>query len=631
MTGSARSTENRGCALLAVRLLVAICTLWTKQLRESTIGYPSGATDMNNNLGAKVQRRLAAILAADLVGFSRLMGQDEEGTLARVRSLRRDIIEPKVAEHRGRVVKTTGDGFLIEFRSPVEAVRCAIEVLDALAAKAAQEPPEALQLRVGINLGDIIIEDDGDIYGDGVNIAARLEQLAQPGAICISAKVYEEVRDKLPYTFTDHGEKTVRNIVKPVQVYSLLGGSLAAPRPTLAVPDKPSIAVLPFDYMSESRDGEFLADGISEDIIAALSRVRSFFVIARNSTFTYKGRAVNVQQVSRELGVRYVLEGSVRRIRDRVRITAQLIDAATGVHLWGERYDGTVEDIFDLQDRITANVVGAIQPSIRAAEIERARRKRPDSLNAYDLVMQALPHVWSLDATSNEAATRLLDEALKLDPTYPLALSLSSWCSGQRIIYNWSKDPDNDRRDALEKARAAADLASDDPFVLTVLGAAHTITREFQAGLHLIEKALALDPNSAWAWNRSGWLRNFGDDPATGIIHFERAIRLSPFDPMIFNSYAGIGDAHFVAKRYAEAIAWLEKARLANPKAAWINRFLAASYAFVGNQQEAEACVHRLIAASPGLTVRAVRAAPPFSKEVIDRLCEGLQRAGLQE
>jgi len=340
---------------------------------------------------------------------------------------------------------------------------------------------------------------------------------------------------------------------------------------------------------------------------------------------------VNVQQVSRELGVRYVLEGSVRRSRDKVRITAQLVDATTGAHLWAERYDGTVEDIFDLQDRITASVVGAIQPSIRAAEIERARRKRPDSLNAYDRVMQALPYVWSLDVASNQVAHRLLEEALRLDPTYPLALSLASWCSGQRVIYNWSQEPESDRRDALEKARVAADLDSDDPFVLTVLGAAHTITREFEAALYLLNKALTLDPNSAWAWNRSGWLRTFRDDPGTGIDHFERAIRLSPFDPMVFNSYAGIGDAHFVAGRYTEAVTWLEKARLAHPRAAWLNRFLAASYALSGRQQEAEACVERLLTVYPGLTVTAVRTAPPFSQEVIDRLCEGLRQAGLPE
>ncbi|MGO4523649.1 adenylate/guanylate cyclase domain-containing protein [Microvirga sp. 2MCAF35] len=586
---------------------------------------------MSGSGSAKVHRHLAAILAADVVGFSTLMGEDEEGTLAQIRSLRQDLIEPRAAEHRGRVVKTTGDGFLVEFGSPLEAVLFAVEIRDVLASGATGRGTRPLQLRIGINLGDIIRELDGDLYGDGVNIAARLEQLAQPGAICISAKVYEEVRDKLPYSFQDQGEQLVKNIAKPVRVYSLFDGNEAAPQSSPPIPERPSIAVLPFDYMSESRDGEFLADGLSEDIIAALSRIRSFFVIARNSTFMYKGQPVNVQQVSRDLGVRYVLEGSVRRSRDKVRITAQLIDATTGAHLWGDRYDGTVDDIFDLQDRITASVVGAIQPSIRAAEIERARRKRPDSLNAYDLVMQALPHVWSLDEASNQSATRLLDQALKLDPVYPLALSLASWCSGQRVIYNWSTNPEGDRRDALEKAQLAAGLASDDPFVLTVLGAAHTITREFPTARYLLDKALMLDPNSAWAWNRSGWLHTFLDDPQTGIDHFERAIRLSPFDPMVFNTYAGIGDAHFAAGRYPEAVTWLEKARLAHPRAAWINRFLAASYALIGRQQEAEACIQRLLTVYPGLTVAAVRAAPPFNQEVIGRLCEGLRQAGLSE
>ncbi|QRM28522.1 adenylate/guanylate cyclase domain-containing protein [Microvirga sp. VF16] len=578
-----------------------------------------------------VQRRLAAILAADVVGFSALMGEDEEGTLAQIKSLRREIIEPRATDHHGRIVKTTGDGFLVEFSSPTESVQCAVEMQEALTSGCTENAARPLQLRIGINLGEVIFEEDGDIYGDGVNIAARLEQMAQPGSICISAKVYEEVRDKLPYTFRDRGEQAVKNIAKPVRIYSLFDDSVTASPASLALPDRPSIAVLPFDYMSDNRDGEFLAEGLSEDIIAALSRIRSFFVIARNSTFTYKGRAVNVQQVSQELGVRYVLEGSVRRSRDKVRITAQLIDATTGVHLWADRYDGAVDDIFDLQDRITACVIGAIQPSIRAAEIERSRRKRPDSLNAYDLVMQALPHVWSLDAASNEVASRLLNEALKLDPAYALALSLASWCSGQRAIYNWSTHPENDRRDALEKARAAADLDSDDPFVLTVLGAAHAITREFETAVLLLDKALALDPNSAWAWNRSGWLRTFRDDPETGIDHFQRAIRLSPFDPMVFNSYAGIGDAHFVAGRYAEAVQWLERAYLAHPKASWINRFLAASYALDGRQDEAKACVQRLLTTYPGLTVTAVRAAPPFSPEAINRLCEGLRRAGLPE
>jgi adenylate cyclase len=336
-------------------------------------------------------------------------------------------------------------------------------------------------------VGDVMVRG-GDLFGEGVNIAARLQALAQPGEVCISASAYEHARNALPLLYQDLGLYNVKNIAEPVRAFTVQsgGGALSAAAQggidrlkSLPIPDKPSIAVLPFDNIGSDPQDEFLADGIVEDITAALSRVRSFFVIARNSTFTYKGRAVNIQQVSRELGVRYVLEGSVRRVRDKVRITAQLIDAPAGAHLWADHYDGLLEDIFDLQDQITANVVGAIQPSIRAAEIERARRKRPDSLNAYDLVMRALPYVWSLDRASNETATKLLDEALSLDPTYPLAVSLSAWCSGQRVVYNWSSDPEREKRETIEKAQAAADLAGDDPFVLTVLAAALVQSREW--------------------------------------------------------------------------------------------------------------------------------------------------------
>jgi adenylate cyclase len=588
---------------------------------------------MSGAPGPKVQRHLAAIFAADVEGYSRLMGVDEVGTLQTL-TAHREIMDRLIGEHGGRIANTAGDSVLAEFPSVVDAVQCAVEVQEALTI--ANEPlPEGRQVRfrIGVHVGDVMVKG-GDLFGDGVNIAARLQAIAEPGGVCLSDAAHEHVRTALPLAYQDLGSQQVKNIAKPVRVYALRGlkptadpdGSKAFP-----LPDRPSIVVLPFDNMGHDREDEYLADGIVEDITAALSRVRSFFVIARNSTFTYKGQAVTVQQVSRELGVRYVLEGSIRRARDKVRITAQLVDAATGAHLWADRYDGTLEDIFDLQDRITASVIGAIQPSIRAAEIDRARRKRPDSLDAYDLVMRALPYVWSLDAASNATATKLLDEALGLDPTYPLALSLSAWCCGQRVVYNWSRDPEAEKQVAIEKAQSAVDLAEDDPFVLTVLGAALTITKQYQAGLLMIEKALALDPNSAWAWNRSGWLRVFLDDPETGIGHFEKAIRLSPFDPMVFNAYVGIAAAHFVAGRYETAVGWYEKACLTNPKAVWINRILAPAYVFAGRQTEAEAAVRKLLTAYPGLTARAVRSVQSFSERVRDQMSEGLRRAGLPE
>lgn len=581
------------------------------------------------------QRRLAAVLAADVAGYSDLMSKDEEGTLARLRDLKKNVIEPRIRSHHGRLVKTIGDGFLVEFSSPVEAVRCAVELQEEVAA-AAKESSSPFRLRIGINLGDIMVEEDGDIYGDGVNIASRLEQMASPGGICLSGKVYEEVRDKLQYDFEDRGELRFKNIARPIKVYCLLEGldqsEPSVERPPLPpVLDRPSIAVLPFINISKDPEQDYFADGIVEDIIAALSRFRSFFVIARNSTFTYKGRTMNVQQIGRELGVRYVLEGSVRRSGGKVRITAQLVDAATGMHLWAEHYDGIVEDVFDLQDQITASVVGAIQPSIRAAEIERARRKRPESLDAYDLVMRALPYVWSLEYEANREATRLIDKALLLDPSYPLALSLAAWCRGQRVVYNWSTNVLEDKRETLRRAQAAAALVPDDPFILTVLGAALTITREYQRAKSMLDRALSLDPNSVWAWNRSGWLHNYQDEPEIAIQHFERSLRLSPFDPMAFNCDMGIGCAHFIAKRYGEAAQWQEKALMAKPSAPWIHRTLAPAYALAGDIAKARESVGELLKAYPGITISDISQAMAFSKEVMGRFAEGLRQAGLSE
>jgi len=581
------------------------------------------------------QRRLAAVLAADVVGYSGLMSKDEEGTLVRLRDLRRQVIEPGIQAHRGRLVKTVGDGFLVEFASPLAAVRCAVDLQEAVAA-ASDEPVKPFKLRIGINLGDIMIEEDGDIFGDGVNIASRLEQMAPPGGICLSGKVYEEVRDKLPYTFEDQGEHQFKNIGRPIRVYCILlsaDAAVAAGGRKLAAPamDRPSIAVLPFVNLSKDPEQEYFADGIVEDIISALSRFRSFLVIARNTTFTYKGRSVNVPQIGRELGVRYVLEGSVRRSGERIRITAQLIDAATGMHMWAEHYDGVVADVFDLQDQITASVVGSIEPSIRAAEIERARRKRPDNLDAYDLVMRALPYVWSLEYGDNCEATKLLEEALRLDPDYPSALSLAAWCRGQRVVYNWSTNIQEDKRETLRLAQAAAALAHDDPFILTVLGAALTITREFQRAASMLDRALSLDPNSAWAWNRSGWLRDYLDDPETAIDQFERSLRLSPFDPMAFNCEVGIGGAHFIARRYEAAAQWMEKALRSKPSAIWVHRTLAPAYALAGELDKARDSVGELLKDYPEIRISEILQALAFSKEVLDRFAEGLRQAGLPE
>ncbi len=390
----------------------------------------------------RVQRRLAAILAADVVGFSALMGQDEEGTLARVKALQQDVINPALQQHQGRVVKTTGDGFLIEFASPIEAVRCAIAIQKALASG-------PLQLRIGINLGDVIIEPDGDIYGEGVNIAARLEALCDPGGVLISGKVYDEAEGKVEATFEGRGEQQVKNIAKPVRVYAL---GLSSPVATsvfskaLPLPDRPSIAVLPFTNMSGDPEQEYFADGIVEDIITALSHFSRLFVIARNSSFTYKGRAVDVRQVGQELGVRYVLEGSVRRSGERLRLTGQLIDTGSGAHLWAERFDGSMQDIFALQDEMTSRVVGAIAPRLQMAEIERAKRNRPDSLDAYDLYLRALAAVREMTLKDSQEALAYVDRALKIDPEYAVAAGLGAWASTLRVAQNWPVDREVEKR-----------------------------------------------------------------------------------------------------------------------------------------------------------------------------------------
>jgi adenylate cyclase len=584
----------------------------------------------------RVERKLAAILAADVAGYSRLMGADEEGTLAQLKALRRELADPKIKEHRGRTVKTTGDGLLIEFASIVDAVRCAVEVQREMTERNADVPPDRrIEFRMGINLGDVI-KDGRDIYGDGVNVAARLEALAEPGGICVSRVVRDQVRDKLAFSFEDMGEQQVKNIARPVRVHRVLLGerissSEPAVEPPLQLPDKPSIAVLPFQNMSGDPEQEYFADGMVEELTAALSRVRDFFVIARNSAFSYKGRAVPLQLVSRELGVRYLIEGSVRKAGNRVRITAQLIDGPSGNHLWADRYDGAVTDIFDLQDRITASIVGAIQPSVRSAEIERSRRKRPESLDAYDLVLRAYPNVWSLERAANAEALKLLYEATAIEPDYPLALSLTAWCHAQQVVYNWAVKPASARTEALRLAQMAATTSGEDPTILTVLGAAYAIVHKHGVAARLLEKALALDPNSAWAWNRSGWLQTYLGNPDISIDHFERALRLSPFDPLNFNAYIGIGGAHFAAGRYGDTVLWIEKGLIDRPGATWAYRELVAAYTLLGRDGDARAGLSRLLNDYPDLTVSKVLSALVYPQPMLDRIAEGLRKAGMAE
>jgi adenylate cyclase len=380
----------------------------------------------------QISRRLAAIMIADVAGYSRLMGADEAGTLAALREVREAVFSPQVAKHHGRIVKFMGDGAVVEFPSVVEAVNCATSIQQQLQQlNAGQSTGVRIDLRIGVNLGDVIVEDT-DVFGDGVNVAARLQELAEPGGVALSGTAYEHAGSKVSDVFVDTGERALKNIAKPIRVFSWRPASAAGgdakplSPPAQPLPDKPSIVVLPFANMSGDLEQEHFADGVVEAITAALSRIRSFFVIARTSAFAYKGRAVNVQTIGRELGVAYVLEGSVQRAGGRVRITVQLVETANGAHLWAEKYDGAVDDIFDLQDHITERVAGAMQPSIRLAEVERARSKRPQDLGAYDYTMRAIRHVWMLERNEAAAALELLDKALEIDPDYSLALALSA-------------------------------------------------------------------------------------------------------------------------------------------------------------------------------------------------------------
>jgi adenylate cyclase len=582
----------------------------------------------------RIERRLAAIFAADVAAYSRLMEQDEVGTL-RTLTACRQIMDRLIAEHGGRIANTAGDSVLAEFPSAVDAVQCAIAVQEAIA-QAVQGTPEdkRLRFRIGVHVGDVMVRGS-DLFGDGVNIAARLESLADPGGVCLSETAYGYVRKAVPLDFTDLGPQKVKNIDDPIRAYALkasssvsVGSGHARPLP---LPDKPSIAVLPFTNMSGDPEQDYFADGIVEEITAALSRFRSLFVIARNSTFTYKGKAVDVRQVSRELGVRYVLEGSVRRAGNRLRIIAQLIDATTGNHIWSERYDGELADIFDLQDRVTEAIVGALEPTITLSEIERAKRKRPDNLDAYDCVMRALPTVWSQDLQAIAEGLRLAENAIALDPTYPLPKALAAWCYAQHVTYMRTSDAATDRAKALTLARKAASLDSSDPLVLTVLSAAYALVGQFDLALRTIEKALALDPNSAWAWLRSGWSHHYARNPDTAIEHFQRAMRLSPLDPMRFNALFGIGASYFDKDQYDEAITWMEKALQEKPEATWTYRVLTATYAHAGRQEDAERAARRFVEAYPGMTIsKAIATAPPTAP-LIDRIAEGLRQAGLPE
>jgi adenylate cyclase len=512
-------------------------------------------------------RRLAAIFAADVVGYSRLMGQDEAGTVQAVRE-HHAAAEPLVTRNGGRIVKTTGDGVLIEFASVVGSVECAL-ALQQLAAKrnAGVAGDRRMEWRIGVHLGDVLVEGD-DILGDGVNIAARLEGIAEPGGICISEDAFRQVRGKVAAEFADLGEQSLKNIARPIRAYRVvLERRPETQPPTLALPDKPSIAVLPFQNISGDPEQEYFADGMVEEIITALSRIRWLFVIARNSSFTYKGQTVDVKQIGRELGVRYVLEGSVRKAGNRVRITAQLIDALSGSHLWADRFDGSLEDVFDLQDKIALSVAGVIEPALLTAEMRRSAARRTSDLSAYDLYLRALAAFFPQTKQRIIEALGLLDQAIAIDPHYGPALSWAATCHLRLLNDGWAEDPDMSRREAADLARRALQEAENDPEVLAVSAyvlAQYHFGEDIGAMLGLVDRALALNPSYARGWFASGVLRLHAGQPDLAIEHVETSLRLSPRERMGV-PLSLMGRAYFVKRQFDEAASKLLLAIQENP------------------------------------------------------------------
>jgi TolB-like protein len=541
-----------------------------------------------------VERKLSAIFAADIAGYSRLMARDEVGTLARLKACR-VIVDGLIATHRGRIFNTAGDSVVADFASAVDAVQCAVAVQAAITAENATQPSdEPMQFRIGVHVGDVIVDSE-NLLGDGVNIAARLESLAEPGAICVSAAARDHIGNKLPLAFDDLGDQQVKNIARAIRVYRVQTVT-PAPQPAataLALRDKPSIAVLPFANMSGDPEQEYFADGMVEEIITALSRIRWLFVIARNSTFTYKGQTFDVKQVGRELGVRYVLEGSVRKGGGRVRITAQLIEGETGAHLWADRYDGSLDDVFDLQDQVATSVAGVIEPTLQIAEAVRAAGRLTSDLTAYDLYLRGYAMAMSSKARAPEAL-RLMEQAIARDPRYAPALAWAAFCCFRLLFDDRSEDPVADRLKGTDFARRALEAAGDDPDIMVeaAVALAH-FGEDIGAMKALTDRALALNPNFARGWHASGFLRMYAGEPEIAIEHCEAALRLSP-RARVGPSLGVIGAAHFLSGHFDQAVPKLLLAIQEDPGNPQPNRFLAACYAHMGRLGDAREIVERL-------------------------------------
>jgi TolB-like protein/class 3 adenylate cyclase len=589
-----------------------------------------------------VKRRLAAVMAADVAGYSRLMGADEEGTLARLKAVRKTLVDPAIASHRGRIVKTTGDGMLVEFASAVDAVRSAVEVQRGMAAQNAAMPlDQEIEFRIGIHVGDIIF-DENDIFGDGVNIAARLEGIAEPGGVCMSNDAYRQVRGKVEIVCDDMGPQLLKNIAEPMQAWrvrrtgqitSLAHSRSAVSQPqALALADRPSIAVLPFQNMSGDPEQEYFADGMVEDITTALSQVKWLFVIARNSSFTYKGKPIDVKQVGRELGVRYVLEGSVRKAGNKVRITGQLIEVSTNAHLWADRFDGGLEDIFDLQDQITASIVGAISPKLEDAEIALARKKPTHNLGAYDFYLRGLALLYRFTKEGHEQSMPFFQKAVELDPDFALAqAAIAGWyISGK--AFAWIKVGDREIVEADQLARLLLRLSNDDARVLAHAGQALTyVVGNLKEGAPVLDQAIRLDPNLAVARLWGGGAKMYLGELDAAIEHFQRAVRLSPLEPRTFLAYSGLTSAHFLAGRYEKALECATTGIRKWPNFVALQRNAAACYAKSGRVEDAKRAWLVALQLDPTQRISNLRNQTLFRNEDFEKFAEAYRIVGMPE
>jgi adenylate cyclase len=585
-----------------------------------------------------LERRLAAILAADAVGYTSLMGADEAGTLRRFTALRQDVLEPLIAEHHGRVVKLMGDGFLVEFASVVDALTCALAWQAGVAGhQATAADDKRFVFRIGINLGDVIVDGD-DIHGDGVNVASRLEGLADRGGICLSDDAYRQVRGKAEAEFEDLGEQALKNVAEPVRVYRVkttahitAAASPAGAAP--ALPNKPSIAVLPFDNMSGDDEQEYFADGITEDLVTALSKIRWFFVIARNSTFTYKGQAVEVTQVARELGVRYVIEGSVRRAGNRVRITAQLIDATTGRHVWAERYDRLIEDIFELQDEMAQTIVGAVEPELSAAERENAVRKPPESLDAWETYQRGLWHLWSFTKDDNAEARRFLRQAQALDPGFAAAYAFESYSHYLHVMLGFAEDPAESLAVALAAAKKALALDDKDPVAYFAAGRVHMMLGQHDDSVAELERAVALNPGFGLAHHGLGCALMLSGRLEEAAEELDTAIRLSPRDPALWGTMSFRSLTCNMLHQYEAATEWGRRA-MHEPRSAdggyWPCAVLASALGNLGQLQEARELLDEALRRKPDLSPDYLKETFPTKQpDGLEPYLEGLRKAGL--